>query len=137
MLKAVIFSDGSTLGDPEWAKDIVEDRREVYSDARVALKELSAAERTGVPIKDIVARFRSLAWYESEKQVHPARPGSPWTAIAPPVIFGNIEFNLARAEARPKIAQEQAIEFWYNGMRNLVHQLRASRPTILRYQPTR
>jgi hypothetical protein len=130
VLKAVIFSDGSTLGDPDWTRAIVEHRREVYRDANDSLKELSAAKRTGVPIRDLVARFRSLARHENKEEVHPASPGTPWAIIAPPGVFGNLAFNLASTVAKPEIAQQEAIGFWQNGMRKLVRQLRASRPTI-------
>ncbi len=130
VLKAVIFADGSTLGDPEWVKAMVEARRRVYSDSVLALKELTVAERSGVPIKVVVAQFKLLGRKENEKQVRPMPISSPSTVIAPPAIFGNIAFNLANAEGKPKGAQQQNIDFWQRAMRNLVHRLQTSEPTV-------
>lgn len=130
VMKAVIFANGSTLGDATWVRSIIEERRRVYRDASLALNTLTVDKGSAVSIKNVVAQFRSLAKKEHERQRRPMSFSDPSTMIAPPAIFANIEVNLARLEREPTATQHQAIDFFCRSMRNLLHRLLVSRPTI-------
>lgn len=58
--EAAIFANGSTFGDPGWARRIIQDRKAVYANQGRAIRELLSARNSGETRQELISRFQSL-----------------------------------------------------------------------------
>jgi hypothetical protein len=93
-LKAAVFSDGTTWGDPEWVQRILECRRAYYTDLGVAIRKIRQALEEDTPIEQLRKEFEQL-------QDSAPRPGDDFEHFgefkAARDIYGNILAHLPRA----------------------------------------
>ena len=94
-LKAAIFSDGTTWGDPECVQRILRCRRYFYDDLGLAIEKIKAALESGTPVESLLQKFEflSLSLY----------PGPNFENFederARGDVFGTVAPNLSRASA--------------------------------------
>jgi len=89
--KAVIFSDGSSSGDPTWVDRIVKNRRQEYQDIATALKTLRAACQSGASAADVIQQLKDL----QRQKYAGLRPSDPNLSMMP--IFEIVSTNLQLA----------------------------------------
>jgi len=125
--KAAIFTDGTSAGDPEFVRRMVENRGLVYDRTVVAIQRLRAANAAGTPVSQLTREFRELARQEST----PAAP--PGEIVLPTlVVFGSVSFNLERiAAAKDDAEREQtAIRALLSQYLDNANRIAASKPPI-------
>ncbi len=59
-VKAAIFADGSTFGDPEWVDRLIRGRKSLYRNLTVALDTLQAARGTGASYAELKQTIQGI-----------------------------------------------------------------------------
>jgi hypothetical protein len=90
-VKAAIFADGSTFGDPEWVKRLVDSRRFLYRHLQAALEALQSARGTAVTDSNLVQQFQ-----DRKMAAMTASAGDREEGRAIRVVYGTIGVNLER-----------------------------------------
>lgn len=93
-LKAAVFSDGTTWGDPEWVQRILKCRHYLYDDLGLAIEKIKAALDAGAPIELLRQEFEQL-------RDSTPRPGRDFEhfeeAQAAGNVFGTVLGNLPQS----------------------------------------
>lgn len=99
-LKAAVFSDGTTWGDPEWVQRILKCRRYFYDDLGLAIEKIKAALDAGAPIEPLRQEFEQL-----RDSAHPGPDFEHFEeARAAGTVFGTVAANLSQVSTN---AQDQ------------------------------
>jgi hypothetical protein len=102
VFRAAVFSDGSVLGDPEWVKRIVQDRRQIYQETAIALQKLRAAKEAGTTREELVREFRELERQEIKQEMQSRRHPAVLADLMLPRldVYGDVAGNLERGQAQ-------------------------------------
>lgn len=132
--KAAIFEDGSVFGDSAWADRIVENRRQVYQDAALALQKLRLAQQTTTSADQLIQEFEDLDRKEKEAEAERGRTlsGPARLRLPRPGIFGTVSINLERMDAHEGsvLPPNHEIEFLKTMLFEIAYRIMHSQPPI-------
>jgi hypothetical protein len=131
--KAVVFSDGSVFGDPEWVKRIVQNRRHIYQGTAIALQRLRAAKEAGTPREQLVREFRELERQEMEQEIRSRHALTGWARLPLSTlgVYGTVAGNLERGQPESNADMlSQDVDRLESMMLGIGNRLLVSRPPI-------
>lgn len=130
--KAAVFSDGTVFGDPEWVKQIIQNRSQIYQDTATALQKLRAAQKAGTPREQLVQEFRELDQQEQGQEIQSRRAVAGPASLRPAFcVYRSVASILSRPEAGgPGNSLRRDIESLESWMLQLGGRLLVSSPPI-------
>ena len=127
VFKAIVFSDGSSVGDPDFVRLIVENRGRVYDRTVVAIQKLRAAIAGGTNPTQLNIEFRQLA---REDVPHPPQSGE--LLLPTPAVFATVSMSLERIAASlgDPDRDTSAMNRLISQLLDQAHRIGASKPPI-------
>ncbi len=94
VFKAIVYRDGSSVGDPDFVRLMVENRGRVYDRIVEAIQKLRAAIAAGTTPTQLNIEFRELA---RQDVPHAPQPGE--FLLPTPAVFATVSMSLERITA--------------------------------------